>query len=426
MAEFRPAEVSASYWEGIASSDVSILGTFPIPAGRSLERIDRVRFDRQHVSFPRAGAYYFYSSIGAYKVLILDGNSSPLERALSICSFAAQNIVHSRADERLSFVDGPRGDFRWDLLAQKLFYSDQPLFLHCGDAALFVIALLRLHGFEARYTGFSDGINGHVVLEVFDPDERRWVMVDPDFGVQIADATGRLLSTEEIEEEIQIAVNSAQPYPADGPWRPALQVVNISGKAWLKPEFNVDNRYSTPITWIPAHASEKHPSSGYMDMLKAKLRTIYYRPLTLDPAKSIVSTEEAELPPEIEGIDAHLLGAHEAAGKPGDSLRIALAADRFSRLGGFCWIYNLADSAHAEILEKIGDSNAAPRLSPAQLYEDGKLLGPKHSVHRHISSHGKGAYSHWASTLYFSASDNSDPTTNGRSYELVFPLRHRP
>lgn len=58
--------------------------------------------------------------------------------------------------------------------------------------------------------------------------------------------------------------------------------------------------------------------------------------------------------------------------------------------------------------------------SACVLMEDGKPLGPAHAVHADIRARGRGAYSHWtAAVLYFSASDNSDPRTNGRSYALV-------
>lgn len=53
------------------------------------------------------------------------------------------------------------------------------------------------------------------------------------------------------------------------------------------------------------------------------------------------------------------------------------------------------------------------------LLEDGKPLSTPHSKHQDIRDTGKGKYSHWTVTsLYFSASDNSDPRTNGRKYTL--------
>lgn len=54
------------------------------------------------------------------------------------------------------------------------------------------------------------------------------------------------------------------------------------------------------------------------------------------------------------------------------------------------------------------------------LFEDGKPLGPARSVHRDIREQGGGRYSHWTQDgLYFSASDNTDPRTNGRRYEVA-------
>ncbi|MBD0271762.1 MAG: hypothetical protein ICV73_07510, partial [Acetobacteraceae bacterium] len=52
------------------------------------------------------------------------------------------------------------------------------------------------------------------------------------------------------------------------------------------------------------------------------------------------------------------------------------------------------------------------------LYENGTRLGPAHARHDLIRDVGQGAYSHWGRTLIFSASDNTDPRTNGRRYSL--------
>jgi len=54
------------------------------------------------------------------------------------------------------------------------------------------------------------------------------------------------------------------------------------------------------------------------------------------------------------------------------------------------------------------------------LFEDGKPLGSPRSVHADIRETGMGRYSHWTrETLYFSASDNTDPRNNGRKYEVA-------
>jgi len=66
-----------------------------------------------------------------------------------------------------------------------------------------------------------------------------------------------------------------------------------------------------------------------------------------------------------------------------------------------------------------GDSMTAPRQSTIVLCEDDVPLGPAHAIHDDIRSRDEGRYSHWIDHLYFSASDNSDPNTNKRSYTVV-------
>ena len=52
------------------------------------------------------------------------------------------------------------------------------------------------------------------------------------------------------------------------------------------------------------------------------------------------------------------------------------------------------------------------------LFEDGRPLAGAHSGHDDIRRQGGGRYSHWGPALYFSASDNSNPATNGRTYSV--------
>jgi pectate lyase len=46
------------------------------------------------------------------------------------------------------------------------------------------------------------------------------------------------------------------------------------------------------------------------------------------------------------------------------------------------------------------------------------MLGLAHSLHADIIAHGKGRFSHWGTSVYFSASDNTDPNQNGRTYRF--------
>lgn len=63
----------------------------------------------------------------------------------------------------------------------------------------------------------------------------------------------------------------------------------------------------------------------------------------------------------------------------------------------------------------LSDRESVSRL---MLYEDGRALGPAHAAHCAIRDTGQGRFSHWGAQIYFSASDNSDPTTNGRVYTV--------
>jgi hypothetical protein len=89
-------------------------------------------------------------------------------------------------------------------------------------------------------------------------------------------------------------------------------------------------------------------------------------------------------------------------------------------------------AGHAAIVSPIQTTKLEPLAndphkaddtsSPVVLYEDGKLLGPAHNNYTDIQNLGAGRFSHWKETgIVFSASDNSDPNTNGRVYWAVVP-----
>lgn len=75
-------------------------------------------------------------------------------------------------------------------------------------------------------------------------------------------------------------------------------------------------------------------------------------------------------------------------------------------------------------------STGQPRLSShkgpstARILEDGvPLTGPENAPHKDIREIGLGRYSFWHDYVYFSASDNSDPRINGRSYQIEYPKK---
>jgi hypothetical protein len=86
--------------------------------------------------------------------------------------------------------------------------------------------------------------------------------------------------------------------------------------------------------------------------------------------------------------------------------------------------FGLPGFAYVKALPKLnsgGDAPEAPARSNLLVCENSNLLGPMHTGHVEIAKDGHGRYSHWADNLVFSASDNTDPNTNGRTYSVVQP-----
>ena len=67
-------------------------------------------------------------------------------------------------------------------------------------------------------------------------------------------------------------------------------------------------------------------------------------------------------------------------------------------------------------LEYMADRPMFPRVSFVVVYEDGVPLPGPHALHAEIRELGDGLFVHWGEYLVYSASDNSDPSCNGRRY----------
>jgi hypothetical protein len=87
---------------------------------------------------------------------------------------------------------------------------------------------------------------------------------------------------------------------------------------------------------------------------------------------------------------------------------------RATHNGGFAWI------VHAPDFARFADTAQSPRRSVLSLLEDGRPLGPAHQLHENIRRLGEGRLSHWDEWLLFSTSDNTDPNTNGRHYQMAY------
>lgn len=95
----------------------------------------------------------------------------------------------------------------------------------------------------------------------------------------------------------------------------------------------------------------------------------------------------------------------------------------FGRMNGEAGIANLGvartfehDEGHAWWATDLLVSNESDGTSGLMLLEDGKPLSAPQSMHADVRTLGKGRFSHWGNQILFSASDNSDPNKNGRTY----------
>jgi hypothetical protein len=103
-----------------------------------------------------------------------------------------------------------------------------------------------------------------------------------------------------------------------------------------------------------------------------------------------------------------------AAEKP--AAKKSMAAKQMPLTGPFVKEVGFAWKALLPEHQSAADSVNEGTKSKLVIYENGKPLGPAHSMHDDIRTKGKGRFSHWLDTLYFSTSDNSDPNTNGKKY----------
>lgn len=92
----------------------------------------------------------------------------------------------------------------------------------------------------------------------------------------------------------------------------------------------------------------------------------------------------------------------------------ALDLETFEPAGGHAFSSTLP--------RKVPPGNSLENIvrSDLLLLEDGQPLGPMNALQDRVRGVGRGAYSHWQSELVFSTSDNTDPRTNGRRYQIRF------
>lgn len=94
---------------------------------------------------------------------------------------------------------------------------------------------------------------------------------------------------------------------------------------------------------------------------------------------------------------------------------------------GYAYVMAAPDYFHDKVMNSlfpvVSDSMESPRASRLQLFENFASLGPPHSMHADIEDKGQGRFSNWNGYVVFSATDNSNPADNGRTYSVRYPLQ---
>ena len=72
-------------------------------------------------------------------------------------------------------------------------------------------------------------------------------------------------------------------------------------------------------------------------------------------------------------------------------------------------------------LSDVGDTERVMTRSPTVVCEGDHQMGPSHTPFQEIIQKGAGRFIHYNDMVVFSASDNTDPNSNGRRYKIVIP-----
>lgn len=177
-----------------------IIGTFPVPHNYKGTDTTNIKTDNENIYFPSYGPFYLHTTVGYFKILLLDPETSEDEKILAIGSFVAGNSVHSLADARKIYPHYKGGPFTTDRLLKTFFAGNQPLKLHCEYISGFLALVLSQLNYRVELVQLhtQDKKNGHIVMQVFLPEKNKLVMIDPDYGAIARDKSGNILSIQKI------------------------------------------------------------------------------------------------------------------------------------------------------------------------------------------------------------------------------------
>jgi hypothetical protein len=97
----------------------------------------------------------------------------------------------------------------------------------------------------------------------------------------------------------------------------------------------------------------------------------------------------------------------------------------FHAEGGYAFRVDLKKGSLWELPFTSGGDRSQWATSRLRLFEDGAELTQAHTLHETIRKLGGGRFSHWYDSVYFSATDNTDPSISGHVYTAIYPWKVR-
>jgi hypothetical protein len=228
--------------------------SFPSP-GMAALRADQPTLTEHGLAFPGEGIYNVFCREGVFRILILPPTSDGRD-AIEIARFFSANVLHTAIDvASCTYGEHVASAIYYPNLLHKLFRSDQPLGLICGQASMALCALLHEMGYRARQVAFE--LAEHFATEVL--VGTRWVLVDPDFDCMVRGADGELLDADGMVDALLLGQ------------RASLTVEPLSAKCRLRPGLPVLWGFYGQRSWQPDDHRLARTSEPYLERLERSL-----------------------------------------------------------------------------------------------------------------------------------------------------------
>lgn len=338
----------------------------------------------------------------------------------------------------------------WDTVTRSPIDVFRSGIAECSANNNLIGAMLEMNGIRYRTV---EGINpryrvvwpdhGHSAVEVLDPVSRRWSYLDSYLDVYLPDVSAQQLATGGAAASKLAVASIAGPqhrtlfgpstllgslfkYRRYGdnlsrlPMTSALKLRTGAGEDEYGMDWTLNTARARPASELFAERQTIHVRARYVLAGSATLAALG-KPQGLmglndRPVASPWGTTRFDIEPR--RLMARYAAPATAVAAAAENL-CATTTDATRKLTGpFRRELGNAYTIKLNIPES-GDNLRAPKRSSIQLCEDTRPLGPAHAVHDEIRTKGQGRFSHWEDFLYFSTSDNSDPSTNGRTYRII-------